>query len=106
MEAGLTPIDSAKLMELTAMQLKSRYSWETAKVKADDDAELTTDARARRLTTPTKSADDAKVEVASMNKDEKRLVFLGSKLIANYGCMSCHAINGMETASSPCAQPL
>jgi hypothetical protein len=24
-------------------------------------------------------------------------------MIANYGCMSCHAINGAENLSSPCA---
>ena len=28
---------------------------------------------------------------------------LGQKLVAHYGCMSCHAINGTETFTSPCA---
>lgn len=37
-----------------------------------------------------------------MSRDEKRLVFVGQRMIAHYGCMSCHAINGMETTTSPC----
>jgi mono/diheme cytochrome c family protein len=49
-----------------------------------------------------KSKEAVATEVAAMDKDTKRLLFLGQKVIANYGCMSCHAINGMETASSPC----
>ncbi|HVT88720.1 MAG TPA: c-type cytochrome [Tepidisphaeraceae bacterium] len=99
--AGLTDPDTEKLKQLTALQLKSRFSWQTAQVKADDDAELTADAIAA-LTTPVKTAEQAKAEVSAMSKDEKRMVFLGQKLIANYSCMSCHAINGMETATSPC----
>src|SRR5207248_3170702 len=55
------------------------------------------------LTTAVNDEAAAKGEVTKMNKDEKRLVFLGKKLISNYGCMNCHAINGTETMSSPCA---
>ena len=32
-------------------------------------------------------------------------VFLGKKLVSHYGCMSCHAINGAEQMTSPCAKP-
>lgn len=101
-KAELTPADSAKLIELTALQLKSRYSVTTAKAKADDKTELTALATAA-LTTPVTTRDVAASEVAKMSLDEMRLVFLGQKMIANYGCMSCHAINGMESVSSPCA---
>lgn len=99
--AGLAEMDSAKLIELTSLQLRSRYSIATSLIKADDEAELSTLAAAA-LTTPVKPAEEARAEVATMNKDQKRLVFLGQKMIAHYGCMSCHAINGMETTSSPC----
>jgi cytochrome c551/c552 len=100
--AGLTAVDTDKLIELTSLQLRSRYSVATSVVKADDDVELTSLATSA-LTTPVTPLDQAKAEVAKMSKDEKRMVFLGQKLIAHYGCMSCHAINGMETTSSPCA---
>lgn len=100
--AGLTPTDSEKLKELTALQLKSRFSADTARLKADEDAELISLATAA-LTTPVKPEAVAKAEAEKMSKDDRRLVFLGQKMIAHYGCMSCHAINGMESVSSPCA---
>src|SRR5207237_5888210 len=68
----------------------------------DEDAELTaltTDA----LTNANTPAASAKMQASTLSKDQKRMVFLGKKLIANYGCMSCHAINGAENLSSPCA---
>src|SRR5262245_33822570 len=37
-----------------------------------------------------------------MSADQKRMVLLGQKLIQHYGFLSCHAINGMESVSSPC----
>ncbi len=102
-KAELTPVDTSKLIELTALFLKSRYSIQTSFLKADDDSELTslaTDA----LTTASNPVESAKLDVAKLlSKDEKRMVFLGKKLIGNYGCMGCHAINGMENVSSPCA---
>src|SRR6185503_7243773 len=66
------------------------------------DSELTVLA-ADALTTAQTPLDAAKTQAAKLTKDEKRLVFLGKKLIGNYGCMSCHAINGAENLSSPCA---
>lgn len=99
--AGLAEIDTETLKELTALQLQSRYSPQTARIKADDEQELTSLATTA-LSGATGSADQASAQVAAMSPDEKRLVFLGQKLIAHYGCMSCHAINGMETVSSPC----
>src|SRR4051812_41522910 len=55
------------------------------------------------LVTNQTTADHAKAIAAKMSRDEQRMVFLGKKLISNYGCMSCHAINGAENLSSPCA---
>src|SRR4051812_49728387 len=52
------------------------------------------------LVTNQTTADHAKAIAAKMSRDEQRMVFLGKKLIANYGCMSCHAINGAENLSS------
>ncbi|MEO6434896.1 MAG: hypothetical protein ABIP55_03930, partial [Tepidisphaeraceae bacterium] len=101
-KAELTPIDPSKLIEMTSLFLRSRFSARKATEKADDDAELlalATDA----LTTAHTVADAAKAQAAAMSKDERRLVFLGKKLISHYGCMSCHAINGAENLSSPCA---
>lgn len=101
-KAELTPIDSPKLIELTSLFLRARYSVQRSIEKADDDKELT-DLATDALTTPIQPKADASAIVAKMDKDEKRLVFLGKKLIAHYGCMSCHAINGAENITSPCA---
>jgi mono/diheme cytochrome c family protein len=102
-KAELAPADPDKLKELIALQLKSKYTLTTAKKRADSDDELNPmliDA----LTTPAVPVDDAKKLAAEItDKDEKRLIILGKKMIANYGCMSCHMINGAETISSPCA---
>jgi len=46
---------------------------------------------------------EAEAKAKAMPKQQRRLVYLGKKLISNYGCMQCHAINGMETATTPCA---
>src|SRR5438552_3229561 len=100
--AEVTPVDSSKCIELAALQLKSRYTYRDALRAADDETVLTREA-VDALTTPVFTVDKARDAVQSMSKDEKRLVFLGKKMIAHYGCMSCHAINGMETTTSPCA---
>jgi cytochrome c551/c552 len=103
--AGLAAPDSEKLREMTAMFLRSRFSAKTAMAKADEDEEL--NALAADAIKPLNADKDAlevlKKETAGWSKDERRMVFLGKKLISHYGCMSCHAINGAETLSSPCA---
>ena len=40
----------------------------------------------------------AKQKVAAMTPVEKKNVFLGSRLVARYGCFACHDIHGFETA--------
>ncbi|HTL31047.1 MAG TPA: multiheme c-type cytochrome, partial [Tepidisphaeraceae bacterium] len=101
-KAELTPIDSPKLIELTSLFMRARFSVLKSIEKADDDTELTALA-IDALTTPVQPKDQATAIVSKMSKDDKRLVFLGKKLIAHYGCMSCHAINGAENITSPCA---
>ncbi len=101
-KAELTPPDTAKLIELTSLFLRSRYSTAVATKQADDDKELLTLASDALITAQT-NAEGAKAQASKLNKDQQRMVFLGKKLISNYGCMSCHAINGAENLSSPCA---
>lgn len=40
----------------------------------------------------------AKQKVAALSPTDKKNVFLGQKLIARYGCYSCHNIHGFENA--------
>jgi cbb3-type cytochrome oxidase cytochrome c subunit len=100
--AGLTDTEPEKLTELTAQFLKAKYTLQTAMVKATEDAELTPLA-IDALTTPAVDAAAATARVKKMSVEQKQLVFLGKKLLSNYGCMTCHAINGLEGVSSPCA---
>jgi cytochrome c551/c552 len=108
-KAGLAPIDNEKQIELTALFLRSKYSAKTALERADNDKELTdlaTDALRRTIKTPEEkkaATDEAAEKVKTLTKEEKRTIWLGKKLIAHYGCMSCHAINGTEDITSPCA---
>lgn len=46
---------------------------------------------------PSMSNEEAKVKLASMSLDDKKL-YLGEKLIGHYGCYGCHAIEGFENA--------
>ncbi|HUK83336.1 MAG TPA: c-type cytochrome [Verrucomicrobiae bacterium] len=40
----------------------------------------------------------AHAKVAAMSAEQKKNVFLGSRLIARYGCFACHDIHGFESA--------
>jgi cytochrome c551/c552 len=102
--AGLTPVDTPKLIELTAFFLRSQYSIKVASEKADDLAtlrQLAFDAWPNNREDKETAA--AAIDAMGEDKDTLRMVFLGKKLIGHYGCMSCHSINGTETISSPCA---
>ena len=55
------------------------------------------------MTSTTILAAEAKHRVAKFDLQKKQLIFLGKKLVSHYGCMQCHAINGAEAMSSPCA---
>jgi len=81
-----------KEMELRAIDALTYVSTATDDPRALDETKAKEEAAA-----------NAKKRVAKMPLQQKQLIFLGSKLIAHYGCMNCHAINGMENAASPCA---
>lgn len=112
-KAEVTPPDGAKLSELLAFFLRSRFSVKTAEQKAVEEwvvdgtgkqspgevTKLAVDA----LITPITPRDEAAKKVDGMTLVDKQMVYLGKKLVSHYGCMSCHQINGMETATSPCA---
>ena len=100
-EAKLAEADPEKLRELTALFLRSRYTAGTAYAKADDDVELTKLASDALLTEFTDKA-AAEQKAGALSKDQRRLVFLGKKLIAHYGCMACHQIPGDDTMTSGC----
>jgi cbb3-type cytochrome oxidase cytochrome c subunit len=107
-QAGMPAVDNEKQQELTSLFLRSKYSARTALAKADDDAELTrnaVEALTRTTKTPEdrkKAVEEAKLRVEKLSKEQRRMVWLGKKLIGHYGCMSCHAINGAEELTSPC----
>src|ERR1019366_4200480 len=96
--------DDAKIRDLVALFLKGRYnnSLAIAYEKSIDDKEMT-DYATDALTTRAVDAATAAEEAKTLTLEQKQLLFLGKRLIAHYGCMSCHAINGTETISSPCA---
>jgi cytochrome c551/c552 len=105
--AVLTPPDTPKLIEMASFFLRSRYSENKAYEKADDPVELRMLA-VEALTTREVDAKQAaelvkQIEAEPNGKDTLRMLFLGKKLIGHYGCMSCHAINGTETITTPCA---
>jgi hypothetical protein len=39
--------------------------------------------------------------VRSLSPEDKKLVFLGNKMIAHYGCYACHKIRGFEETTPP-----
>jgi cytochrome c2 len=55
------------------------------------------DALVTDYLTQTRSVVDAKADLAKMSPKEKDL-FVGEKIIANYGCYACHNIPGFEKA--------
>ena len=112
-KAEVTPPDQAKITELVAFFLRSRFSVKTAEQKAVEEwakdasgankpGEVTKLAL-EALITPSTPKEEAEKKLAGMSLVDKQMVWLGKKLISHYGCMSCHQINGMETATSPCA---
>ncbi len=45
--------------------------------------------------------ENAKKLVSSMSLEEKKMTYLGSKMIGHYGCYACHFIAGFETTTPP-----
>ncbi len=48
-----------------------------------------------------KRAENAKKLISSMSLEDKKMTFLGSKMIGHYGCYACHMIAGFETTTPP-----
>ena len=63
---------------------------------------LTNDQAKRMLRGYDPISDDTKQIANAWNQDEQ-LMFLGKKMISNYGCYNCHNINGFEKTASTCA---
>lgn len=95
--------DPAKATQLVAMFLRSQASERQAREMAASDAEMKNQVVSILKTQLRKDASAADAMADTMPLDEKQRFFLGFRLINHYGCMNCHAINGMETAASPCA---
>ena len=117
-QASAIPADTKKINELVAFFLRSQYSPKTADLKAVDVGTMwfravdaltyvstaTDEARPKDETKAKEAAKEIAADrVDNMSLQQMQLVFLGNKLIAHYGCMNCHAINGMESVASPCA---
>jgi mono/diheme cytochrome c family protein/cbb3-type cytochrome oxidase cytochrome c subunit len=45
--------------------------------------------------------ENARKLVSSMSLEDKKMTFLGSKMIGHYGCYACHMIAGFETTTPP-----
>lgn len=93
--------DPDKVNDLVAMFLFSQFDEGMARKKAVETDEL---KKLAKIALKNKFNTDKEVadRVEKMTDEQRQLVFLGSKLITHYGCMNCHAINGMEGAASPC----
>ena len=97
-EAGLTEPDSTQLAALTDAFLEKDPDSDQSVTAASQDFLLTSLA-ANALTTRSIDRAQASKIVATMTNDERRMVFVGQRLIAHYGCINCHAINGAENRS-------
>ena len=94
-QADLAPTDARKLNEITIHFLAGANSAADAARRAIDPAAMTA-AAADALTSAAMPADDARKLAAMLSLQQCQQVFVGKRLIAYYGCMSCHLINGAE----------
>ncbi|MHC4093155.1 MAG: hypothetical protein ACYSVY_23290, partial [Planctomycetota bacterium] len=86
--------------ELVFSILTSQRSQQRSRRIMDDEGgELT--AMLTAALSKSSMADEARHRIEAMDTQQKRLVFLGSKMITHYGCYACHLIPGFETATRP-----
>lgn len=97
-QPGLTEPDSKELAALTQAFLTGKSGIGISANAANDETDLTSLA-AGALTTPSTDRSTASKIAAAMTNDERRMVFLGKHLVAHYGCVNCHAINGAESVT-------
>jgi cytochrome c2 len=88
-------LDAGKLAREEAEQASCKKKFEEefddAMGKKADEME----ARLKRVKAAMQSARD---KAAGLSAEEKKNVYLGSKLISRYGCFACHNIRGFENA--------
>jgi mono/diheme cytochrome c family protein/cbb3-type cytochrome oxidase cytochrome c subunit len=96
----LATADPAKVDELVMTLLRGQNSEAASKmIMADSGGHLSN----MLVSLLEKSYGRAPAEqaVAAMPNEDKKLFYLGSKLMSNYGCYACHLVTGYENASRP-----
>jgi cytochrome c2 len=88
---------SGEIADLVAYLMSRPAQPEFARSRPPKADEKERDALVTDYLTQTKSVVEAKADVAKMTPREKNL-FVGEKIIGNYGCYSCHVIPGFEKA--------
>jgi cytochrome c2 len=83
--------------DLVAFLLQRPASPEFERVKAPQADPKQRDLLVFDYLTQTHTIADAEAELAKMTPHEKDL-FVGEKIIGNYGCYACHDVNGFEKA--------
>lgn len=86
--------------ELVFQILRSQNSARRSRaIMSDEGGELS--AMLARLLSTSIGEAEAESKVARLDLDDKKMLFLGSKMITHYGCYACHTIRGFETAIRP-----
>jgi len=86
------------IFELLSSQRSERRS---RAIMADEGGELTRTLVTLLKGSPAIGKKRADSLVRSMSLKDKKLTFLGSKMIGHYGCYACHKIPGFETTTPP-----
>lgn len=89
------------MFDLLAAQRSERRSRAIMEDEGGDLSEMM-----RMLIAPSPNATAAEKQraydiVSSMSLEDKKLAFLGNKMISHYGCYACHTIPGFEEATPP-----
>lgn len=82
--------EGGELTQMIVESIKSAKPVESVGATASD-----------RSSTPSIGPDGAQSIVKSMSLQDKKLTFLGSKMILHYGCYACHNIRGFEETTPP-----
>jgi cytochrome c2 len=90
-------LSDGEIADLVAYLMSRPAQPEFARSRAPKADEKERDALVTDYLTQTKSVVEARADVAKMSPREKDL-FVGEKIIGNYGCYSCHVIPGFENA--------
>ncbi len=97
----------AMLDRLILAQLEGQNSRAASERIMRDEGGRLTDALARALKSIGPDEEKLRERIRGLDPEgagdpiNKKLVFLGSKMISHYGCYACHTIAGFENASRP-----